>query len=166
MNFLDVGPLELMVIVVVALVVFGPDKLPTVIGEAGRWIRRLRGMADDVTREFTRELNLADAHKPEYTYTPPTPLPPPPVYTPPISGPSITKEIAPLRSDSPLAAVSGYVAEPPKPTAPRSDSPLRFVSGYTPEAPATNGVKHDEPATEAGGSVAYQSPTSEDSRAG
>jgi Tat protein translocase TatB subunit len=43
---------EIMVILVVALVVFGPDRLPTVAAQVGRWVRDFRRMTADLTAEF------------------------------------------------------------------------------------------------------------------
>ncbi len=53
---------ELAVLVVLGLVVFGPDKLPKAVLEAARVIRRLRSLADDTVRDFKSELpsDLAD----------------------------------------------------------------------------------------------------------
>lgn len=86
MGIFDVGPLELIVIFIVALLVFGPNRLPEFLGQLGRWVRTIRRMSDDVTREFVRELNLDDARTTSYTYQ--APMPPPPPYIPPISEPA------------------------------------------------------------------------------
>ena len=43
---------EIIVILVVALVVFGPDRLPTVAAQVGRWVRDFRRMTADLTAEF------------------------------------------------------------------------------------------------------------------
>ncbi|MCS6801711.1 MAG: Sec-independent protein translocase protein TatB [Chloroflexota bacterium] len=86
MGIFDVGPLELIVIFIVALLVFGPNRLPEFMGQVGRWVRTLRRMSDEVTREFVRELNLDEARAAPYTYQPP--LPPPPPYSPPPPEPS------------------------------------------------------------------------------
>jgi Tat protein translocase TatB subunit len=82
MGFLDVGPLELIVVFAVALLVFGPNRLPEVIGQVGRWVRNIRRITDEVTREVTRELNIDDANRTSYSYS--APMPPPPTYYPPV----------------------------------------------------------------------------------
>jgi sec-independent protein translocase protein TatB len=41
----DVGPFELLALAVLALFIFGPDKLPKVAADAGRMLRQLRDMA-------------------------------------------------------------------------------------------------------------------------
>jgi TatA/E family protein of Tat protein translocase len=58
MNFLGMGPMELMVILVLALVVFGPGKLPEIAGQVGRVVRDFRRMTGDLSSEFNRTLSL------------------------------------------------------------------------------------------------------------
>jgi Tat protein translocase TatB subunit len=48
----SVGPLEILVIAVIALVVFGPDKLPEIARQVGRTATELRRMATEVKDEF------------------------------------------------------------------------------------------------------------------
>ncbi len=57
----DVGLPELMVILVVAVVVFGPDRLPDYARQAGRLVRQLRNMARSAQDDLRRELG------PEYS---------------------------------------------------------------------------------------------------
>ncbi|GIW10186.1 MAG: hypothetical protein KatS3mg061_1243 [Dehalococcoidia bacterium] len=109
MGLFDVGPLELVVIFVVTLLVFGPERLPEILGQLGRWVRTIRRMADDVTREFTRELNLDDANRSPYPYQPP--LPPPPPYVPPLSEPPRLAAVA----EQPAAPPSVGGEQPPAP---------------------------------------------------
>lgn len=52
----DVGFAEMLVILVVAVVVFGPDRLPEFARQAGRLIRRLRLMAQSAQDDLRREL--------------------------------------------------------------------------------------------------------------
>ena len=53
MNFLGVGPAELIVILVVALVVVGPERLPRLAADIARTIRELRKYTSSITAEFT-----------------------------------------------------------------------------------------------------------------
>ncbi|HET7483695.1 MAG TPA: twin-arginine translocase TatA/TatE family subunit [Actinomycetota bacterium] len=48
----QIGPLEIMVVAIVALVVFGPQKLPEIARTVGRTLNELRRIADDVKGEF------------------------------------------------------------------------------------------------------------------
>lgn len=52
----DVGLPEFFVLGLVALLVFGPDRLPEVALQAARLIRRLRGMAESARTELTADL--------------------------------------------------------------------------------------------------------------
>lgn len=52
----DVGLPEFFVLGVVALLVFGPERLPEVAVQAARLIRRVRGMAESARSELTADL--------------------------------------------------------------------------------------------------------------
>lgn len=47
---------EIGVILVVGLMVFGPDKLPDLARQAGRFVRTVRQMADSAKQDLGREL--------------------------------------------------------------------------------------------------------------
>jgi Tat protein translocase TatB subunit len=51
---LNIGAPELLVIVVVALVVFGPNRLPELARQAGRAMAEVRRMADGFSAEVAR----------------------------------------------------------------------------------------------------------------
>ncbi len=57
----DIGFFELVALGVLALLIFGPDKLPKVAADAARMLRELRSMASGAKRELT------DALGPEVT---------------------------------------------------------------------------------------------------
>lgn len=59
----DIGFWELAVVGVVALLVFGPERLPGLIRDVGGWLRRFRHMATSVRDEFEREFNKAEELK-------------------------------------------------------------------------------------------------------
>ena len=52
MNFLGVGPLELIVILVVALVFVGPERLPKLAADIARTIREVRKYTGGLAAEF------------------------------------------------------------------------------------------------------------------
>ncbi|MCC7369555.1 MAG: twin-arginine translocase TatA/TatE family subunit [Chloroflexi bacterium] len=58
MNFLGMGPMELMMILVLALIVFGPGKLPEIAGQVGRMVRDFRRTTSELSSEFSRTLSL------------------------------------------------------------------------------------------------------------
>lgn len=67
MGIFDIGPLEVLLILIIALIFLGPRKLPEVGARAGKAVRDFRRAADDVRHELTRE--AAPARQP------PPPLP-------------------------------------------------------------------------------------------
>jgi sec-independent protein translocase protein TatB len=56
MDFFGIGPLNLLLILGVLLIVFGPDRLPEMAARAGKLVRELRSYASDVTSEFSGEI--------------------------------------------------------------------------------------------------------------
>src|SRR5919199_3709180 len=56
MNFLGMGPMELLLIVVLALIVFGPAKLPEIMGQIGKAVNDFRRATSDLSDEFNRTI--------------------------------------------------------------------------------------------------------------
>jgi sec-independent protein translocase protein TatB len=54
--FFDIGPLELVALVVLAVFVFGPDKLPKVIQDVMAFVRKVREFSDSAKEDIRREL--------------------------------------------------------------------------------------------------------------
>ncbi|MFD5161873.1 sec-independent translocase [Streptomyces hawaiiensis] len=54
--FNDVGPLELVTLIVLAVLVFGPDKLPKVIQDVTRTIRKIREFSESAKNDIREEL--------------------------------------------------------------------------------------------------------------
>ncbi|MET8801740.1 sec-independent translocase [Streptomyces sp. NPDC004546] len=54
--FNDIGPLELVTIIVLAVLVFGPDKLPKVIQDVMRTIRKIREFSESAKQDIRDEL--------------------------------------------------------------------------------------------------------------
>ncbi len=52
MNFFGMGPMELGVILVIALIVFGPGKLPEIGAQIGKGVRDFKAVTNDLTGEF------------------------------------------------------------------------------------------------------------------
>src|SRR5215207_1302982 len=52
MDFLGMGPLELIVVLILALVVLGPERLPEVAAQVGKLFRDLRRMTNELSSEF------------------------------------------------------------------------------------------------------------------
>lgn len=58
---LGMGMGEILVIAVIALLVVGPERLPKVLRQVGRWYGQLRRSADDLRRAFVLEADRQDA---------------------------------------------------------------------------------------------------------
>ncbi|MEV1023929.1 sec-independent translocase [Streptomyces sp. NPDC050264] len=54
--FNDIGPLEVVTLVVLAVLVFGPDKLPKLIQDVSRTIRKIREFSDSAKEDIRSEL--------------------------------------------------------------------------------------------------------------
>jgi len=59
----DIGFSEVLLIFVIALVVLGPEKLPRVASQVGRWIGRARSMARQFREQLEEEVNLEQVRK-------------------------------------------------------------------------------------------------------
>ncbi len=60
----NIGPQELLVILLVALVIVGPQRLPELARTIGRALRELRRAQDEVTRTIQLGLEEAEPRKP------------------------------------------------------------------------------------------------------
>jgi TatA/E family protein of Tat protein translocase len=70
----NVGPAELMIIFILALLVFGPKKLPEVSRQLGKGIREFRRVSEEVRGEVEHAMTLDDYDEPE-TVSAPEPSP-------------------------------------------------------------------------------------------
>lgn len=59
-----IGPLELFFIAIIALIVLGPERLPSVLREIAKTIRRLRELTSEFTNQFGDELKALDEINP------------------------------------------------------------------------------------------------------
>jgi len=73
--------------------VLGPEKLPRVVAEIGRWVGRARAMARQFREQLEEEVQLEQARKAQ---APTTPTPPPPsAPVPPLSAAATEAPVAP-----------------------------------------------------------------------
>lgn len=58
-----IGYQEMFIVLVVAMVIFGPSRLPELAGQVGRWVRDFRRMSSDLTGEFSSTFSEIDEVK-------------------------------------------------------------------------------------------------------
>lgn len=75
MTFFGIGPLEIVLIGVIALIVFGPERLPEIMRQVGHAIRQFQQISGSLTDEFQKTLNtdILDPARPAAPETPPVP---------------------------------------------------------------------------------------------
>ena len=56
MDFFGIGPFEILLILIVGLLIFGPEKLPQIGRDLGRTIRSFKKATTDLSAEVSREM--------------------------------------------------------------------------------------------------------------
>jgi|SRR5688572_4591101 len=72
----DIGPGELVLVAIIGLLVLGPQRLPKVAAEIGKWVGRARRTATQLRRQLEREIEISEIEKPPPAAPPPPPPPP------------------------------------------------------------------------------------------
>ncbi|MCF7501834.1 Sec-independent protein translocase protein TatB [Pseudoalteromonas sp. L1] len=57
------GMWELVVVMIVGLIVLGPERLPVAIRTVNRWIKTLKSVANSVKAEVNEELRIHELHE-------------------------------------------------------------------------------------------------------
>jgi TatA/E family protein of Tat protein translocase len=96
MNFMGIGPMELVFILIFALIIFGPRRLPELASQAGRALREFRQATNDLTKDF-RDLNLEELTNPF--------APDKPVKTGPGGQPAAVHPAAPVAVTAPAVSL-------------------------------------------------------------
>lgn len=102
---LNVSPVELLMVLMVGLIVLGPQKLPQIARQVGKALAEVRKMAGGFEREFreaVKELDIGDTAPPSPSPRGPTPLAPTPDEAPTTTSSEVTP--APLASTEPEGA--------------------------------------------------------------
>jgi sec-independent protein translocase protein TatB len=151
MDFLGIGPLELLIIIVIALIVVGPERLPELARSVGKKVQDIRAISSGLTSEWQRELSAV---------------------TQDLQGEDLKKALLEPLSDASTdvqKAVGGALpSSSSRPPASRTAPPGGFVSqspAATPSPEAENAAsseaqEHEEPEDEA---VGLQATAAEDS---
>lgn len=105
----EVGFTEIVLILGLALLVLGPEKLPGLAEKVGRWTGRARAMARQLRTQLEQEVTLDEMTKSRPMQPPPPASPPPSTdYTA-----SATSPVEPANTETPPAAESPPVSDQP-----------------------------------------------------
>ncbi|MER7958305.1 MULTISPECIES: sec-independent translocase [unclassified Streptomyces] len=140
--FNDIGILELVTLVVLAVLVFGPDKLPKVIQDVSRFIRKIREFSESAKQDIRSELG------PEFKDFEFEDLNPKTFLRKQLDGNEDLKELKELRSSFDLKKEMNEVADAvngrePEPSAAPASVPA-VVNGSSPDLLK----KQDKPGTD------------------
>jgi sec-independent protein translocase protein TatB len=131
---------EVLIIFVLALIVLGPEKLPRVVSELGRWVGRARAMARQFREQLEEEVQLEEARKAQ----PMSPAPPPSAAAPP-----------PTAAAAPAAEVP-----PPDPAASALPPGPAAAPVPEPEPPRPKTFSHAHPTDETGADISVRTAAS------
>ncbi len=98
---------EVLIIAVLALVLLGPDQLPSAARTAGKWMREFRRATEDLKDQIETEIYV-DERKARPSLVPPVPSAP----VPPPAGPP------PVATAENVPGLEAALAEPAAPAAP------------------------------------------------
>src|SRR5919198_3731327 len=123
---LNIGAGELAVILVLALLILGPKRLPELARGIGKFLREFRRQTDEVRTTIETEFYRMDRELQEDEPRKPTPLP----TAQPAASPATVAEIAAAAAPAPTAEVAAAAAPAPAPNVvsgapptPREESP-------------------------------------------
>jgi sec-independent protein translocase protein TatB len=56
MEVFGIGPMEIALVVLIAFIVLGPERIPEVMRQLGKWTRQLREMVNNITRDYNADI--------------------------------------------------------------------------------------------------------------
>ena len=141
------GP-EILLLVVLALIVFGPRKLPEIGKSMGRMLAEFRRASNDFKRTIEDEVEAEKMREAMAEEPPATPSLPPaaaePVATEPAAEPVATEPVANETAAPPSDAPSDAPAEAPPVEAPPAEAPAGGAEDATPVlAPPAESVSRE-----------------------
>jgi sec-independent protein translocase protein TatB len=135
----DVGFAELVLLFVIGLLILGPERLPRVAAQIGRWVGRARRTASQLRHQLEREIALNDIRHPPSK----KPAPPKDPGAPKDSG---SKDSGPNHD---------------KPANPQSPAPGQASTDTSPtESPSSDSASTDTPSTDTPRAASAQSSAS------
>jgi len=57
MDFLGMGPMEILLVLIIGFLFLGPERLPTMAAKAGEWYRKLTKAASGLAKSITEEVS-------------------------------------------------------------------------------------------------------------
>jgi sec-independent protein translocase protein TatB len=57
MEVFGIGPLEIALIALIAFIVLGPDRIPGVMRQLGKWTRQMRETINNITRDYNTDIH-------------------------------------------------------------------------------------------------------------
>lgn len=119
----EVGFSELLLIMGLALLVLGPEKLPKVVTEIGRWMGRARAMA----RQFKDQLEMEAAESSRRKASPTT-----------------AASESPVTTDDSHKNDAHKDVDPPADSSPSADTDRRSSTDTTPSTSSVNEIAKDD----------------------
>ena len=105
MNLFGLSPGELILIMLVAMIVIGPEKLPETAASVGKWIREFRRVTSELTQQFAEDNPFTEIQR-ALSFTD-EPIGPTTAYTP--------LETTPASNNVPLVDSSTAISQPAPP---------------------------------------------------
>lgn len=143
---------HLVLIFVIALVVLGPEKMPRLVAQVGRWVGKARSMARQFREQLENEINLEELNRTASKPAPQPTTPAPDTLYPAPAEPAAAESVAaePVAAEpvapEPIPAGPATAVQAPAEHAPAADTPAAAgheVAAAAPEpAPWTADV-HD-----------------------
>ena len=153
MNFLGMGPAELLLVLALALIVFGPDKMPEIARQIGKAVGELRRVSSEVTRELQRSIQEEQpgsgpriVRQSSPSASPPLPAPTAPA---PVESPTTSEEpriLAPSNGGVPTPTQANGEASPTAPPALTSPVQGPWEDGPTQPTTPDRGLEPRRPA--------------------
>jgi sec-independent protein translocase protein TatB len=56
MEVFGIGPFEIALVALIAFIVLGPDRIPGVMRQLGTWVRQLRELTNNITRDYGSDI--------------------------------------------------------------------------------------------------------------
>ncbi len=56
MEVFGIGPLEIALIVLIAFIVLGPERIPGAMRQLGKWVRQMRETVTNITRDYDSDI--------------------------------------------------------------------------------------------------------------